>query len=181
VSADAIAEQVIEVLRESGEMEKLAEVVGSGSIDPTAERVAENIAQQGISPLTILEESGEDIDLSHVKSVLNSHALWKAIDEMNEELEDESRAYGSDSENLVVRVASTTGVGVVAAFTAYALRGGALLASLISASPLWSVYDPLPVLRDPNEDKRKRFGKKKDNEPAPESPGAESIESMFGK
>ena len=128
----------------------------------------------------VVAQSSEGLELAHVNSVLSSHAMWKAIETMNDEIDGSSGGNFSSDEQLVVRVASTTGVGLVAALTAYLLRGGALLASLISASPLWTVYDPLPVLRDTKEDKRVRFRKKPVDQTDSDAPRTERIEKLFG-
>jgi uncharacterized protein (UPF0303 family) len=180
VSTESLAEQIVQILREDEEIANIAEIVASGSTDTAAIREIVDIAEKRSVSEMILEASREEIELSHVNSVLNSHALWKAIGAMNEELDDGGRRFEEEGERLVVRVASTTSVGLVAAFTAYVLRGSALLASLISASPLWSVYDPLPVLRDPEELKKSRFRIRKAKKPRSETSDSEHVESMFG-
>jgi len=43
---------------------------------------------------------------------------------------------------------------------AYALRGGALLSSLVATMPLWKSYDPLPVLAMADEKKKAEKKKK---------------------
>ncbi|NNJ97200.1 MAG: hypothetical protein HKP12_08565 [Gammaproteobacteria bacterium] len=50
--------------------------------------------------------------------------------------------------------AKSSGVVLTAGIVAWAMRGGALLSSLMSTIPLWKGYDPLPVLayKDDDED-----------------------------
>jgi hypothetical protein len=94
------------------------------------------------------------LELTHVNSVLNNHALWREIDAMNRQLGGEE----SVQEQLVVEVVSTTGVGMAAGLVAYALRGGALLTSLMATMPLWRAYDPLPVLALASKRKSEKAG-----------------------
>ena len=82
----------------------------------------------------------------HMNSVLNNHAMWKELNAMREQMDNSANNRGLASDDLVVQVVSGGSVSLVAGLVAYALRGGALLASLLSAMPLWSTYDPLPVL-----------------------------------
>ncbi|MDJ0878497.1 MAG: DUF2341 domain-containing protein [Halieaceae bacterium] len=110
---------------------------------------------------TLGEDSEEEEELAVVDDILTNHALWDAIDRMNEEM----AAY-SDSkltrEELVVQFVSTSGLGLFAAATVYALRGGALMASWLSTVPLWGTLDPLPVLRErKDEDKEELEGSEK--------------------
>ena len=77
----------------------------------------------------------------------------------------------------MVQVVGSTGFGVVAGATVYALRGSALLASLFSTMPLWSVYDPLPVLA--NTSKKKEIKDKNESATETQKPGLE-IDSLFG-
>jgi hypothetical protein len=48
---------------------------------------------------------------------------------------------------------ATTSIGFTAGYALWLLRGGALMASMISSLPAWHLVDPLPVLRNTrNED-----------------------------
>jgi hypothetical protein len=180
VSTESVAEEIVKVLREKGDLDDLAELVGSGSTEATGSQDIGSPGESSVSADVVLAENAEQLEIAHVNSVLNSHALWKAIGAMNDEL-DEAGGKGAYSvEQLVVRVASTTGAGLLAAVSAYLLRGGALLASLISASPLWSVYDPLPVLRDTNDEKRLRVRKKTGDKTGADEPKSPEIETLFG-
>jgi hypothetical protein len=83
-------------------------------------------------------------ELAAVDSVLNNHAMWDAIDKMNEQFTNSDRL---SRDELVVQLVSASGLGLFAALTVYALRGGALLASWLSAIPFLSTLDPLLVAR----------------------------------
>ena len=110
---------------------------------------------------TLEEDSEEEEELAVVDDILTNHALWDAIDRMNEEM----AAYSDNKltrEELVVQFVSTSGLGLFAAATVYALRGGALMASWLSTVPLWGTLDPLPVLRErKDEDKEELEGSEK--------------------
>ncbi len=108
----------------------------------------------------IAEEIAEEEELAVIDDILTNHALWDAIDQMNEEMASQS-INKLTREELVVQFVSTSGLGLFAAITVYALRGGALMASWLSTVPLWGTLDPLPVLRDKKEEKDDKDSKKR--------------------
>ncbi|MCP3850983.1 MAG: hypothetical protein GY694_12205, partial [Gammaproteobacteria bacterium] len=50
-------------------------------------------------------------------------------------------------QDINVQIALSSTAGMTVGFISWVLRGGSLLASLISAIPLFSRFDPLPVLK----------------------------------
>ncbi|MGH9893008.1 MAG: cadherin domain-containing protein, partial [bacterium] len=70
-----------------------------------------------------------------------SDKLWAAIDRMKAEMD-------TDQRRLIDALEVLTGAGVVfsVGVVAWLLRGGSLLASLLSTVPLWRGLDPLPIL-----------------------------------
>ena len=69
---------------------------------------------------------------------------------------------------LAVQFVGTSSVGILAGFTIYALRGGALLASWFSTMPVWSTLDPLPVISTKERTVAKRGDKSGEGEEAPD-------------
>jgi hypothetical protein len=121
--------------------------------------------------VTLQAQEAEEEELAAVNDVLTNHALWDAIDRMNEEMALQSSDKLS-REELVVQFVSTSGLGLFAALTVYALRGGALMASWLSTMPLWGNLDPLPILRDKKDEekeKEKARDRKANNERKAES------------
>ena len=72
-------------------------------------------------------------------------ALWAAIDEMKEQMDEKITEDITEIEFRAAAV-SSTGVALSAGIVAWVLRSGALMTSLISTIPLWKGYDPLPIL-----------------------------------
>ncbi|MGH8525250.1 MAG: cadherin repeat domain-containing protein, partial [Gammaproteobacteria bacterium] len=95
-----------------------------------------------------------------------SAKLWGAIDRMKAEMD-------TDQGRLNNELAVFTGAGVVfsVGVVAWLLRGGSLLAALLSTMPLWRGLDPLPILayRRTKDDEKRR-------QPAQEDA---SIEGLF--
>ncbi len=119
-----------------------------------------NITAGAAGSVTLDEVLAEDEELAVVDDILTNHALWNAIDQMNEEMGTQS-IHKLSREELVVQFVSTSGLGLFAAITVYALRGGALMASWLSTVPLWGTLDPLPVLADKRDEEKEEKGRGK--------------------
>ena len=78
-------------------------------------------------------------------------ALWTAIDQMKQEMDDNVAKNMTDLEFRAAAV-SSSGVALTAGVVAWVLRSGALMTSLISTIPLWKGYDPLPILAYKDDD-----------------------------
>jgi hypothetical protein len=66
------------------------------------------------------------------------------VDKIRDQM-DESTA---DNNNLDVKVALGASVSLTAGIVSWFLRGGALLASLMSTLPFVNRFDPLPILKE---------------------------------
>ena len=97
---------------------------------------------------------------------------------MKREIDQTAEESEAASQELVVQVVSTTGLGLVGGATAYALRGGALLASLLSTMPVWNILDPLPILRNSVKKKEQPDEDKPATEP---DKASQKIEGLFAK
>ena len=64
---------------------------------------------------------------------------------------------GQTFESLVVGTTAISVTGLTVGYVLWLIRGGTLLASLISSLPAWCAFDPLPVLDnfDASEDRRR--------------------------
>ena len=96
-----------------------------------------------------------------------------------------------DIAELKVAAAKSSGVVLTAGIVAWAMRGGALLSSLMSTIPLWKGYDPLPILAYEDDDEEDAKEKDLDEDSIPTSleelkrlkelkAKAVNIERMFG-
>jgi hypothetical protein len=83
---------------------------------------------------------------------LGSNLLWGQLDAMQDDLHQQI-----ESQNMinyfVVGTAATSVTGLTVGYVIWLVRGGSLLASMISSLPAWMAFDPLPVL-DNFEDSR---------------------------
>jgi len=99
------------------------------------------------------------LDLNPVKVVVDSKEWieWQVanggfersleiLDEQFEEAADAIESQGTVSELVI-----GTSLGLTTGFLVWLLRGGTLLASLMSIAPMWKQLDPLPILADTGE------------------------------
>jgi hypothetical protein len=87
-----------------------------------------------------------------VKSI---QALWAAIDEMKQDMNENvtDNVTGIEFRSATV---SSSGVALTAGVVAWVLRSGALMTSLLSTIPLWKGYDPLPLLAYKDDDDKEK-------------------------
>jgi hypothetical protein len=76
---------------------------------------------------------------------LNTGLLWGQLDTLEEDMLQEVRSEDF-FHNLVVGTTAVGVTGLTVGYVAWLVRGGTLLASMISAMPAWVSFDPLPVL-----------------------------------
>ncbi|NOQ90665.1 MAG: hypothetical protein GQ549_06945, partial [Gammaproteobacteria bacterium] len=95
-----------------------------------------------------------DIQMKSIK------ALWIAIDEMKQRIDDNVT---DDMTQVEFRAAavSSSGVALTAGVVAWVLRSGALMTSLISTIPLRKGYDPLPILAYKDDDEEENIAEDK--------------------
>jgi VCBS repeat-containing protein len=127
------------------------------SLDPAT--TTELSAPRQIRSLEEIDFGGEaaDYELSTFAGVQmqSMEALWTSVDKMKQEMAES--AAQMDMGELKVAAAKSSGIVLTAGIVAWAMRGGALLSSMLSTIPLWKGYDPLPVLayKDDDEDEDK--------------------------
>jgi hypothetical protein len=108
------------------------------------------------------------VDLS---SVFEAGGLWDQLDRLKQELETEA-SLGVLTVGSAMLLTSALSVGYVF----WTIRGGYLLATMLSTLPAWRMVDPLPVLDtfvDSLERRRKRQ--------QPSSREEESLESLVNR
>jgi len=87
-------------------------------------------------------------------SMLHTHkAMWKALDMLQEQIEENMQQDVSDS--VAVTIAKGATWTFSAGIVTWALRAGSLMATAFSSFPLWRWVDPLPILNI-SEDERKQ-------------------------
>ncbi len=93
---------------------------------------------------------GANFDVFRMSSEL-SPDLLRALNDMREETD---RMYEDADEalSLTVQAGTVATLSLTAGFVAWLLRTGSLLASVLSSSPLWRQFDPIPVLAPDDDD-----------------------------
>jgi hypothetical protein len=81
---------------------------------------------------------------------LDVNSLWEQLDMFREDV-------AADSRSFTVGVVTVTGVltFVTAGYAAWTIRGGYLLASVLTSLPAWHMVDPLPILCAPTDPRKK--------------------------
>jgi large repetitive protein len=88
-----------------------------------------------------LSESAQLQALDLLKQGMSSESYGRALDKMREAIESQG-----SFENVVVGTSVAVSGSLSIGYVLWLLRGGALVGSLLSALPAWTVFDPLPVL-----------------------------------
>ncbi|MCP4076399.1 MAG: tandem-95 repeat protein, partial [Gammaproteobacteria bacterium] len=81
--------------------------------------------------------------------------LFQKIDELNHQIHSDKER-NSEESHIEAQVVLASSISLTAGFVSWVLRGGSLLASLMSTVPLLNKFDPLPILKNQaNKDKAK--------------------------
>ncbi|MGI9285279.1 MAG: DUF4347 domain-containing protein, partial [Pseudomonadales bacterium] len=100
---------------------------------------------------------GRGLESFAVDEVLADHAIWAQLDQMKRDIEADDEALSE--QELIVKVVTGSTLTLSAGCVSWLLRGGTLVASLLSTLPVWKGFDPLPILsakRRKEEDERKK-------------------------
>jgi hypothetical protein len=76
---------------------------------------------------------------------LNTGLLWGQLDTLQEDLLHDVES-GEFFQNLVVGTTAASVTGLTVGYVIWLIRGGTLIAGMVSALPAWIAFDPLPVL-----------------------------------
>jgi hypothetical protein len=96
------------------------------------------------------------LDLSSMSLSL-SPSMLTALQEMRAEV---NAVADQDEEkiDLLVQTGAVATLSLTAGFVTWLLRTGSLLATVLSTSPLWRPFDPIPVLVDLQDASRPDLG-----------------------
>ena len=128
------------------------------SIDPLPVESRPDVENLNIEPVNNEPVVAEQHTISTFVGVQlrSMDALWAAIDKMKSEISNQDQGAFSALE-IRHTVIATSSISLTAGIVAWALRSGALVASMMSSIPLWKGYDPLPIIAyrdEESEDKK---------------------------
>ena len=98
------------------------------------------------------------MDRALISTFDDSGVIWSKLDDLKRDFEQDVQA-NLQSLHLVVRTTAAVGSSLTVGYVLWLLRGGTLVASMVSTLPAWTLIDPLPILdtyalgRDDEEDK----------------------------
>ncbi|MFM9964548.1 MAG: DUF2341 domain-containing protein [Planctomycetaceae bacterium] len=75
----------------------------------------------------------------------DSGAIWSKLDGLKHDV-DQAVEKNMQNMTLVVGTTATVGTSLTVGYVLWLLRGGSLIASMVSALPAWTMIDPLPIL-----------------------------------
>ena len=78
-------------------------------------------------------------------ATFNTGLLWSQLDTLQEDMQQNVRSQ-EFIHKLVVGTTAAGVTGLTVGYVAWLIRGGTLLASMISSLPAWVAFDPLPIL-----------------------------------
>ena len=85
------------------------------------------------------------MDRALISTFDDSGVIWTKLDDLKRDFEQDVQA-NLQSLNLVVRTTAAVGSSLTVGYVLWLLRGGTLIASMVSTLPAWTLIDPLPIL-----------------------------------
>ncbi len=89
-----------------------------------------------------LSSQSDQLEIASIASA----EFWEEIASMREQMASDEALAADDPRQIAYTAAKTMTVFLFAGATNWYLKGSALLASLFSSLPLWTPFDPLPIL-----------------------------------
>jgi parallel beta-helix repeat protein len=78
-------------------------------------------------------------------SILQNHTMWNQLNSFRDDL-NSHRESTTLMENIVVGTTTAVSGGLTVGYVIWLIRGGSLLATMMSVMPTWISFDPLPVM-----------------------------------
>jgi len=125
--------------------------------------------QDQLANQSLLSETDYELDLEQEEQLLNK------INEMHEQIDQDLSS--EEEDQVEVQIALGSSVGLTAGFVSWVLRGGSLLASMMSTLPLLNRYDPFPIIKTRKDDKKISTEDEDDTETENES----RVDKLFSK
>ena len=94
------------------------------------------------------------VDSEFTVDTYEEEKLLERIDEMQKQIDESSGVETND--DIEVKVALSSSLGLTTGFIAWILRGGSLLASMMTTLPLLNRFDPLPIVKSRNDKEEKK-------------------------
>ena len=117
--------------------------------------------------------SAEGFDVS-----IENDSIWKSLDKFEMEMRDVAELQASHRE-IILNVSRGIGISLTAGYLSWIFSSGSFLASALSSMPMWTKFDPLPILAG-RKKKRKRKDVASTRKHSDESDEERDIEALFG-
>ncbi|MFK8020274.1 MAG: hypothetical protein AB8B86_10925 [Pseudomonadales bacterium] len=95
-----------------------------------------------------------------METLFADNDLWRNLEEIGED---------NEADRLLVQTFASGGVALSSGVVAWMLRGGSLMASLLTSLPAWKSFDPLPIIAK----------KSRDSDSEESDDNAKAVEAMF--
>ena len=100
------------------------------------------------------------LELNALEALFSDNDLWRNLEDIGEQ---------NEADRLLVQTFASGGVAISSGVVAWMLRGGSLMASLLTSLPAWKSFDPLPIIAK----------KGRDSESEDSDDNAKVVEEMF--
>jgi len=124
----------LESLDPSKRFTSAAKRSGAATRDRSAQLVASAVA-------TLLPNPIHDL----TASILHNTEMWNQLNTFRDQLREQDQV-SDHLENLVVGSTTVVTGGLTVGYVIWLVRGGSLLATMVSVIPSWTSFDPLPVM-----------------------------------
>lgn len=93
--------------------------------------------------------NGQELDLTAIELLFADDGIWRDITQTDQ---------GFEPDRIMVQTLAGGGVAFSTGVIAWILRGGSLLASILTTLPAWRSFDPIPIMAKKHSKEKKNEG-----------------------
>ena len=123
----------------------IGDLQGGTRVAHTAHSTLRDTVQRFSDLIPVIKDLVPDSLHGLTHAIIENHAMWNELNSFRDQLESQQNS-SAFVEDIVVGTTTAVTGGLTVGYVIWLIRGGSLLATMVSVMPTWMSFDPLPVM-----------------------------------